>query len=229
MILGVIGAPEPVYAKKKSRQKTTTAVHGIDISHHNGNVEWEKLKKEHGDIQFVYIKATEGASWRDDKYASYLKHARKQGFKVGSYHFFNHRVSAKEQFNNFKSVVESSKQDIIPMVDFENFGTVKEAPQAVKKLKEFCELVKKHYGVYPMVYTTERIYNERLINDFKRFHLFIAKYKSEKPQLVDDARYTIWQYSDRGKLDGMKGYVDLSRFHPQFSLQSITYNKKSKK
>ena len=226
LMLAVSGAACATHAKKRVKK---VDVDGIDISHHNGKIDWKKVQKGHPEVQFVYIKATEGASWVDSNYDYNLKHARKKGFKVGSYHFFNYRVSAREQFDNFAKNVDSKKQDIIPMVDFEKYGSAKNARNAVAELKVFCRLVKDHYGVYPMIYTNERIYNDHLSKDFKKYHLFIANYKSRLPELKDGARYTIWQFSERGRIEGIKERVDLDRFHPDFSLNSITYSKKKRK
>ena len=226
LMLAVSGAACATHAKKRVKK---VDVDGIDISHHNGKIDWKKVQKGHPEVQFVYIKATEGASWVDSNYDYNLKHARKKGFKVGSYHFFNYRVSAREQFDNFAKNVDSKKQDIIPMVDFEKYGSAKNARNAVAELKVFCRLVKDHYGVYPMIYTNERIYNDHLSKDFKKYHLFIANYKSRLPELKDGARYTIWQFSERGRIEGIKERVDLDRFHPDFSLSSITYSKKKRK
>lgn len=226
LMLAVSGAACATHAKKRVKK---VDVDGIDISHHNGKIDWEKVQKGHPEIRFVYIKATEGASWVDSNYEYNLKHARKKGFKVGSYHFFNYRVGAREQFDNFVKNVDRSKQDIIPMVDFEKYGSAKNARNAVAQLKEFCRLVKGHFGVYPMIYTNERIYNEHLSKDFKQYHLFIANYKQRRPELKGDARYTIWQFSERGRIEGIKERVDLDRFHPDFSLKSITYSKKKRK
>jgi len=229
--MSLCGVENTASAKRKSQKRkvSTTQIDGIDISHHNGRIDWGKVKKRHKDIKFVYIKATEGATWEDSNYDYNLKHARKKGFLVGSYHFFNYRCDAQTQFNNFKRNIDVSKQDIIPMVDFEKYGTVKNAPNAVKELKHFCKLVKSHFGVYPMIYTNERIYNDFLWEDFSKYHLFIANYKRQKPSLKGNARYTIWQYSERGRIEGVKENVDLNLFHPDFSIYSITYSKKKSK
>ncbi|MGN0214037.1 MAG: glycoside hydrolase family 25 protein [Muribaculaceae bacterium] len=223
MIIAVSGATFATHAKKRTPKAT---IHGIDISRHNGKIDWEKVKKNHPEIKFVYIKATEGATWVDSNYKQNFKNARKKGLKVGSYHFFNYRVSAREQFNNFIATININNQDLIPMVDFEKYGSEKNARNAVASLKEFCQLVKDHFGVSPMIYTNERIYNQHLWKDFKKYHLFIANYKERSPQLKDDARYTIWQFSERGRIAGIKENVDLNRFHPDFSLNHITYSKK---
>lgn len=217
-------------AKKKSARKRHAAsqIDGIDISHHNGRINWGKVTKKHKDIRFVYIKATEGISYTDSYYSYNLKHARKKGILAGSYHFFSYSRPAKEQFRHFSSTVDANKQDIIPMVDFERYGSKKNADKVIKELKKFCQMVKDHYGVYPMIYTNEHIYNELLWKDFGKYHLFIANYRSE-PSLKGNARYTIWQYSDKGRLEGVDENVDLNRFHHTFSIYDITYSKKKKR
>lgn len=61
------------------------SVFGIDISHHQGEIDWAKVKEWNGHkINFVYIKATEGSTHLDKKYLHNIKEAKKQGFLVGS-------------------------------------------------------------------------------------------------------------------------------------------------
>ncbi len=209
------------YGSPKGKKRP---IHGIDVSHHNGSIDWRTLKRNHKtDIQFVYIKATEGSTWVDEDYKRNVKQARNQGLRVGSYHFFSPSQSAESQFRNFKKVVKASQQDILPMVDFEHLGGKRNARKAVAELKKFMRMVKAHYGVYPMVYTNVSIYNDYLAGDFKRYHLFIAYYRSEPPRLKDGARYTIWQFSEKGSMKGISEKVDLNRFHPDFSINSILY------
>lgn len=83
---------------KRSQQQKH--IDGIDISHHNRVRDWSKVN-----VGFIYAKATEGKSHRDSKYKSYRRNAMKRKIPFGAYHFLNTKVSAKEQFNNFKSVV----------------------------------------------------------------------------------------------------------------------------
>ena len=91
---------------------------GMDVSHHNGDITWEVVKRDKR-IEFVYIKASEGKTYVDPTYRTNLRNARKQGLKVGSYHFFRMTSGAHEQFRHFKTVVKKEEQDLIPMVDVE--------------------------------------------------------------------------------------------------------------
>ena len=68
-----------------------TSYNGIDVSHHNGKINWKEVAKDKK-IQYVYIKATTGATRVDERYASNVKNARENGLKVGSYHFLHHIV-----------------------------------------------------------------------------------------------------------------------------------------
>ena len=80
---------------------------GIDVSHHNGKINWKEVAKD-SNIKFVYIKATTGSTHTDDCYAYNIKNARENGLKVGSYHFFTSYSSAHKQFENFKSVAKKA-------------------------------------------------------------------------------------------------------------------------
>ena len=192
-------------------------VYGIDISHHNGTIDWKKLPK---DVQFVYIKATEGRNHVDDMYSTNVKKAREQGFKVGSYHFFHMRSSAHSQFNNFKKVAKKSSQDLIPMVYVEVlYGKSTKALR--DSLLVFCNLCKKHYGKSPMIYASTSNYNDWLAPTFNKYHLYIACYNGTVPVLKGSGTYTIWQFSERGNVPGASGNCDLAIFNKKYCVSDI--------
>ena len=96
------------------------SIYGIDISHHQGKIDWAKVNNWEGHkINFVYIKATEGATFIDHMYESNIKGARENGFLIGSYHYFRTTSSPEKQFNNFITVVDKDLQDLIPLIDVE--------------------------------------------------------------------------------------------------------------
>ena len=110
---------------------------GIDVSKHQGKIDWEEVAKDKN-IQFVYIKATEGRTMLDRRYRENITGARKAGLKVGSYHFFTSRRSARDQFENFRSHLNRSEQDLIPMVDVEESGCKRATRSELQKsLGEF--------------------------------------------------------------------------------------------
>ncbi|MBR6979765.1 MAG: glycosyl hydrolase family 25 [Prevotella sp.] len=194
---------------------------GIDISKYQGKINWKKVKAN-SKIKFVYIKATEGASLLDKKYKSNLKGARDAGIPVGSYHFFTSHRSAKDQFANFKRHVPKNKQDLLPMVDVEEDG-VRGCSRAKlqKSLDEFMQLVKKEYGKYPLLYCPLDFYNKMLAPEFNKYYIFIARYGKSAPRLHGPGKHNIWQYSEKGRIDGIPNLVDLDKFENGTSVRDI--------
>lgn len=194
---------------------------GIDVSKHNGNINWERVSQD-PNIKFVYIKATEGASRVDKNYKENLREARAAGLKVGSYHFFRGYRTAQEQFANFSKNVDKSQQDLVPMVDVEQTGNSQVAPALLRaRLQEFMELVKEQYGKYPLLYSQHHFYNERLAPEFNKYFIFMARYSKKEPELKGGGKYNIWQHSEKGRIKGIHGDVDLDRFGPGTRLSDI--------
>ncbi|MBU6455879.1 MAG: glycoside hydrolase family 25 protein, partial [Cyanobacteria bacterium REEB67] len=93
-------------------------LNGVDISHFQGSVDFEKLKA--AGIAFVFIKATEGGTLVDEKFAVYWKAAKAAGIPRGAYHFFRPKGSVQAQIANFVNTVGSLKVgDLPPVVDLE--------------------------------------------------------------------------------------------------------------
>ena len=191
---------------------------GIDVSRFQDSINWSKVAKN-SKIEFVYIKATEGASIKDPMYKYNVKKAREAGLLVGSYHVYSSRTTAYQQFANFKKVVDKKKQDLVPVLDIEAIHCNKLNMQRVDKL---LELMEKEYGAKPMIYTSEKLYKTHFaIKKYKKYHYFIANYKRE-PSMA----YTVWQYTQRGKQKGIAGFVDFSKFHKKYSVENIKIKKK---
>ena len=193
---------------------------GIDVSHHNGDIDWAKLRSVE-ELLFVYVKATEGATHVDKNFKANTKGAAEAGYLIGSYHFFRMTSSAHAQFENFCRAIGSvRKQDLIPMVDVETADKHSVA-ELQDSLKVFMQLVKNHYGVFPMIYGTNRSYNAYCAPDFNKYHLYIGRYGDKAPIVKGSGTYTIWQYSQQGELPGIPKPVDLAKFHPYHSIEEI--------
>jgi len=188
----------------------TALYDGIDISSHQGMIDWAKVCSDK-DIRFVYIKATEGATYRSPHYAYNVTQARRHGVLVGSYHYLTSSSSIDEQFDNFSKFALKSVQDLIPMLDVEVRGNWSRS-QLIDSVDKFCELVEVHYGVQPMIYSTMGFYNKNLTPHFNKHHLYIGRYSSAEPEINWEGEYTIWQYSETGIIPGIDAYVDLCRF-----------------
>ena len=101
-------------------KETTGKLYGIDVSHHQGKIEWKKVKKwKNKRLIFVYVKATEGATYVDKTYKRNIKGAHESDFLVGSYHYFRTTSSIEDQFQNFINTIDINQQDLIPLIDVE--------------------------------------------------------------------------------------------------------------
>ena len=191
-------------------------LHGIDVSHYQGRIDWRTVAKS---------KATESNYMVDDTYEYNLTEARRNGIKAGSYHFFRPGVSAAGQFALFKRVIDKRKQDLLPLIDVEVTGGVSIATLH-SRLQEFLKLVTEEYGRRPVIYTGRNFYNKYFADyDFYKPYLFmIAMYNTaEQPYLDNGEDYVIWQYSSKGRIDGIRGDVDQSRFVGRHTLSEILY------
>lgn len=194
---------------------------GIDVSKFQDTINWKQVAKDKS-IEFVYVKASEGASISDKMYRYNMAKARENGLLVGSYHVYSSRTTATEQFRNFKRTVGKTKQDLVPVLDIEAVHCNK---LYMKRVDMLLDLMEKEYGVKPMIYTSEKLYYTHFDNKkYKRYHFFIANYKKE-PSLP----YTLWQYTQHGKQKGIAGFVDFSKFNKKYSVKTITIPTKKKK
>ncbi len=191
---------------------------GIDVSRFQDSINWKRVVKN-SKIEFVYVKATEGASISDPMYKYNVKKAREEKLLVGSYHVYSGRTTAYQQFANFKKTVGKTTQDIVPVLDIEALHCHKLYMARVDKL---LELMEKEYGAKPMIYTSEKLYMTHFNNKkYKKYHFFIANYKRE-PKMA----YTLWQYTQHGRLKGIAGFVDFSKFNKKYTVENIKIKKK---
>ena len=205
-------------------EDTCSHVHGIDLSHYQGEVFWEAIG-DNSKMAYVYLKATEGGDRIDDKYERNIELAHKYGLKVGSYHFFRPKTDLTSQLENFKTQCRPSQQDLIPMIDVETKqGMGNEA--FCDSLLKFLDMVEEAYHQKPLVYTGTNFYNRYLIGKLDDYKLMIAQYSSKEPILADDKDYLLWQYTGKGHIDGIRGYVDKSRFMGQHGLRELRYRRK---
>ena len=202
-------------------EDTCNHVHGIDLSHYQGEVFWETVG-ENTKMAYVYLKATEGGDRIDERYENNIILAHKHGLKVGSYHFYRPKTEQVKQLENFMTQCRPGEQDLIPMIDIATTaGLSTEA--FCDSLMKFLDLVEKAYKQKPLLYTYTNFYNKWLVGKIPQYPLMIAQYKDEEPVLADDKEYIIWQYTCKGRIVGVKGYVDKSRFMGKHGLKEIRY------
>lgn len=203
-------------------EDTCQHIHGIDISHYQGNVFWEAIGNN-SKMYYVYLKATEGGDLIDAKYEQNIQLAHQYGLKVGSYHFYRARTPQEVQLRNFMAQCRPGEQDLVPMIDVETkSGLSNEAFR--DSLSKFLILVEKKYKQKPLIYTGANFYDHYLsggmLDDYK---IMIAQYMAKEPVLVDGRDVTMWQYTGKGHINGVNGYIDKSRFMGNHKLREIRF------
>lgn len=201
-------------------EDTCSHVHGIDISHYQGNVFWETVGNTK--MAYVYIKATEGGDRIDARYENNILTAHQYGLKVGSYHFYRAKTDQETQLANFVLQCRPSEQDLVPMIDVEiNPGLSVE--EFCDSLFKFLDLVEHYYHQRPLIYSGTNFYNKHLAGKMDRYMLMIAQYNNKEPILRDGKEYELWQYTGKGHINGISGYVDKSRFMGSHKLKELRY------
>ena len=188
-------------------------VHGIDISHYQGEVDWnmlEKTRQGRFPVEFIFMKATEGGDFADDKFVANFDSAKVHGFIRGAYHFYNPKTDPNKQADFFIRSVKLEPGDLPPVLDIEKKS--KDVKKLQGDLKIWLRKIENHYGVKPIIYASYK-FKTRYLNDsiFDTYPSWIAHY------YVDSVKYQgewkFWQHTDVGTLPGIDEQVDLNVFN----------------
>lgn len=202
-------------------EDTCNHVHGIDLSRYQGDVFWETVG-ENTKMAYVYLKATEGGDRIDPKFERNIELAHRYGLKVGSYHFFRPKTPLHLQLKNFTAQCLPGEQDLIPMIDVETTGGLSTS-QFCDSLLTFLGMIEEAYHQKPLVYTFRNFYNWHLVGKLNDYQLMVAMYLDEEPVLADERDITLWQYTGKGRIVGINGLVDKSRFLGRHGLRDIRF------
>lgn len=188
--------------------------HGIDVSHHQGEIDWECLLNEMDTtLSFVYYKVTEGTHFVDSQWERNHAILSKSEIKHGAYHFFTSDISAGMQADHFLNEYTPDKSELPPVLDAEVEASTDE--KLISGMKEWLKAVEDESGIRPIIYTSYSMYRDKMKGKFNGYQFWIASYNPNESR-VQDAEVIHWQYSDRGKVPGIRGLVDLN-----FSKQSF--------
>ena len=190
-------------------------IHGIDVSHHNGIIDWQKVKKmrfsdEDLRLEFCFLKATEGMNHSDKQFERNWKRLGELGIRRGAYHFFIPWREPKGQAMNFINSVKLKKGDFAPVLDIEQ-NSLKSDNQIVNEIEIWLDIVQKHYGVKPIIYTNPTFYKKFIKGNFDEYPLWIADYSKETLKGYGSSLW-FWQHTQKGWCEGVKGTVDYNVF-----------------
>lgn len=206
-------------------------VRGIDVSHYQEEINWERLRGarlQGAPLSFIFVKATEGTDIIDENFNQNFYNARKNNIVRGAYHFFSTKTPAAKQARFFCKIVQLEDEDLPPVLDVETIGDL--PPQKLRsEVRTWLEMVEQHYGVPPILYTSYKFKTSYLnTKDFDRYPYWIAHYYVDS--LAYKGNWHFWQHTDAGRIDGIRGYVDVNVFNGTYEeLVKMTLGQVKKK
>jgi lysozyme len=182
-------------------------IQGIDVSHHQGRIEWGALAGQ--SVDFAYIKASEGGDHRDARFAENWVGAAKAGIRRGAYHFFTLCRPGAQQAANFIASAPPEPDALPPAVDLEYGGNCAAPPPRAALLREieaFLETVERHSGKRAILYVTEDFEAAYRVSEAFDRPLWL---RSIVRRPGYGARpWAIWQASNFRRVRGIAGRVD---------------------
>lgn len=203
-------------------------VEGIDVSKHQGRIDWEKVAQS--GRQFAFIKASEGFGYTDPRFVENWNAARQADLLVGAYHFA--RVSesieldARREADWFADVMTGVgaldggrlAAGVLPGVldiEWDQRAEGIKAPKILQWCKTFLARLEERTQRVPVVYCGPSFWKYKLAktDDLVRYPLWEVNYTTRpQPKPMGSWKWTFWQHSAEGSVPGIEGNVDVNRF-----------------
>ncbi len=192
------------------------AVHGVDVSRWQGNIDWRKLRSQ--GANFAYIKATDGGDHLDPMFRKNWQGAAAAGLKRGAYHFFYWCRAASEQADWFIRNVPRVPGALPPVIDVEynHESSCKRRlsrARVLEKMQVFMDRLEAHYGQRPIIYTAPDFYRDNLRGAFPNHPFWLRSVAAHPSRVYPDRKWVFWQYSGSGLSHGVTGKIDLNVFN----------------
>lgn len=210
-------------------------VYGIDVSHHKKNINWDALalycdkngvvyaskpkeKKYMQPVLFAYMKATEGATFKDNTFDIRMIEAERHGIAKGAYHFLRLSSDVDDQVKNFVETANWTSGDMPPALDIEVESEIRN--HGIDKFLDvtfrWLEAIETKMKVRPIIYTRENIRDNYLRKDprFKKYQCWIARYHPDGPV---SSEWKIWQLSENGVVSGHDSSIDINLYKDDYA------------
>lgn len=186
----------------------------IDISHHQGTIDWTKFSKV---VDLLIIRTQYGSQTEDRMHVSYENNAKKYGipFGVYSYSLATDEKDAKIEARDFYN--RASKDAAFYVIDVEEqTGETMASMRGIVNsyIAELRKLTDKKIGLY----IANHMYESLNLDTSKADFVWIPRYGPTKPKY----KHELWQYTERGRVDGVSTYVDLNRLANGITLDYFT-------
>lgn len=214
---------------------------GVDVSHHQGEVDWSKLPP--AKVRFAYVKATQGERFYDDQFdrnwRALSEMSARGSVLRGAYHFFSATGNPDTQAANFSDAVgRLSEYDMPACLDMEwdfrreNGRVVTDAAgkpvdswaaltpkEIVDRSLRWLQIVEQRTSRKPIIYTNAHWWSSRIGDEGRRlqgYKFWMADYSTaslnrESPKIPEGHTAVLWQLSDRGRVSGVRGGFDTNK------------------
>jgi GH25 family lysozyme M1 (1,4-beta-N-acetylmuramidase) len=202
---------------KKLQAVTGESRVGIDVSKWNGVIDWDKVKN--AGVEFAIIRAgyrgsVTGSLVEDPYFVENIRGAKAAGVEVGIYFFTQavNEVEAVEEASMVMALTKDYELDFPIFIDTEGAGgngraDGLDAQVRTKVCQAFCETLANE-GYLAGVYASRNWYNTQLdTGALQAFSIWLAEYRSVP---LYQGYYEMWQYTSKGKVDGIEGNVDMN-------------------
>ena len=192
------------------------AVHGVDVSRWQGDIDWDTLRTQ--GANFAFIKATDGGDHLDPMFSQNWRAAKASGIKRGAYHFFYWCRTAGEQAKWFMRNVPRDPEALPPVIDVEwnHDSSCKQqlSPTRVReKMQVFMDILERHYGKRPIIYTSPDFYGDNLDGFFPNHPFWLRSVAVHPSKIYPGRKWLFWQYSGSGLSSAVDGRIDLNAFN----------------
>ena len=194
-----------------------SGVLGIDVSKYQPSINWSSVKASGVDFVIIrcgYRGASTGALIQDPYFTSHMKGAKSAGLKVGVYFFSTalNEAEAVEEASMCAALCGDYGINYPVFLDVESssrpgYNTLS-ASQRTENIKAFCKTISSA-GYTPGLYANKTWLSEKINTSSLSCKIWLAQYRAEGPTY--SGRYDIWQYTSKGRVDGISGNVDMNK------------------
>ena len=217
----VIASPGTADAKSKPKP-ADPFVPGIDVSYHQGSIDWSRVAAS--GKRFSYVRASAGTLTSDPAYGTNLAGARAAGLATGAYHYGNPDSAPNDAANEASWFLQNAavaSGDLVPVLDLEVSNGL-DASALTTWAQTWLANVTAATGVKPLIYTNRNFWSTSMANTdwFAQngYRVWIANWTTASQPALPAGNWggqgwTFWQHSSTGVVAGISGNVDLDRFN----------------
>jgi len=183
---------------------------GLDVSQYQGEIDWTQMHTIYDvyPIHFVFIRSTMGGFNTDKRFDENWEGAKQNDLIRGAYHFYRPDENSTAQAQNFIQNVKLETGDLPPVLDIETMPRTQSMERLVEGIKNWCSIIEAHYGIQPILYTSDKYYEDFLRDHFEGYTLWIANYNF----FVEDLKphWNFWQFTEKAQIKGTTYKVDVN-------------------